>query len=71
MMKCSHCQGKMERKTAPFQISRKGYHLMLNAVPVWVCQQCGEVYFEEAEVESIQTALQKLDEQAEKLAVAA
>ncbi len=70
-MKCIHCQGKMERKTAPFQISRKGYHLMLTAVPAWVCQQCGEVYFEEAEVESIQNALQQLDEQAEKLAIAA
>ncbi|MDZ7333356.1 MAG: YgiT-type zinc finger protein [candidate division KSB1 bacterium] len=70
-MKCIHCQGKMERKTAPFQIHRKGYHLMLNAVPAWVCQQCGEAYFEEAEVDSIQTVLQKLDEQAEKLAKAA
>lgn len=70
-MKCIHCQGRMERKTAPFQINRKGYHLLLNAVPAWVCQQCGEVYFEEAEVESIQTALQKLDEQTEKLAIAA
>ena len=70
-MKCIHCQGKMERKTTPFQINRKGYHLMLTAVPAWVCQQCGEVYFEEAEVQSIQTALQKLDEQTEKLAIAA
>lgn len=70
-MKCIHCQGKMERKTAPFQIHRKGYHLMLNAVPAWICQQCGEAYFEETEVESIQSALQKLDEQTEKLAKAA
>jgi len=61
----------MERKTAPFQINRKGYHLMLNAVPAWVCPQCGEFFFEETEVESIQTALQKLDEQTEKLAMAA
>lgn len=70
-MKCIYCQGKMERKTAPFEIHRKGYHLMLTAVPAWVCQQCGETYFEEAEVESIQTALQKLDEQTENLARAA
>ena len=44
---------------------------MLNAVPAWVCPQCGEFFFEETEVESIQAALQKLDEQTEKLARAA
>ncbi len=44
---------------------------MLTDVPAWFCQQCGEAYFEESEVESIQTALQKLDEQTEKLAIAA
>lgn len=70
-MKCMHCQGKMERKTAPFQINRRGYHLVLDAVPAWVCKQCGEVYFEETEVESIQEALQDLDKRTEKLAVAA
>jgi YgiT-type zinc finger domain-containing protein len=61
----------MERTTAPFQINRKGYLLVLSAVPAWVCSQCGEVYFEEAEVEQIQEALQSLDERTEKLAIAA
>ncbi|NUO79833.1 YgiT-type zinc finger protein [candidate division KSB1 bacterium] len=70
-MKCMYCQGTMERKTAPFQINRKGYHLVLSAIPAWVCAQCGEVYFEEAEVEAIQGALQDLDERTEKLALAA
>jgi len=66
-----YCQGKMERKTAPVQINRKDYHLVLSAIPAWVCTQCGEVYFEEAEVESIQETLKALDEQTEKLAAAA
>jgi YgiT-type zinc finger domain-containing protein len=61
----------MERKTTPFQINRKGYHLVLDAVPAWVCTQCGEVYFEEAEVESVQDALHALDERTERLAIAA
>ena len=69
-MKCMHCKGKMEYITAPFQINRKGYHLMLDAVPAWVCNQCGEVYFEEAEVEAIQEVLKTLDERTEKLAAA-
>lgn len=69
-MKCIHCKGEMRRKTAPFQIDRKGYHLMFDAVPAWVCSQCGEVYFEEAEVDSIQGVLKILDKQTERLAVA-
>jgi YgiT-type zinc finger domain-containing protein len=52
----------MERGTAPFHIHRKGYHLLLDAVPAWVCQQCGEAYFEESEVEAIQAAISGLDD---------
>jgi YgiT-type zinc finger domain-containing protein len=69
-MTCMHCKGKMEYKTAPFQIDRKRYHLMLDAVPAWVCTQCGEVYFKEAEVETIQDVLKTLDERTGKLAAA-
>ena len=69
-MKCIHCNGEMKRKTAPFQIDKKGYHLMFDAVPAWVCSQCGVVYFEESEVNSIQAVLKILDEQAGKLPVA-
>lgn len=69
-MKCIHCKGEMERKTAPFQIDRKGYHLLFDTIPAWVCRQCGEAYFEESEVDAIQEVLKKLDKETEKLAVA-
>ncbi len=55
--------------TAPFHIDRKGYHLQFDAIPAWVCSQCGEVYFAEPEVEAIPQAIRNLDEQTEKLAV--
>ena len=70
-MKCIHCQGKMEQDTAPFHIDRKGYHLILDTIPAWVCRQCGEVYFEESEVDAIQRVIRALDKQTEKLAVSA
>ena len=41
-MKCIHCEGQMKKDVAPFHIDRKGYHLSLDAVPAWVCGQCGE-----------------------------
>ena len=66
-MKCTHCQGKMLRKTAPLQIDRKGYHLTLEAVPAWVCAQCGEAYFEEREVAEIQRVIEAVDQRTEKI----
>ena len=67
IMKCMHCQGRMEKGTAPFHIDRKGYHLTLDAVPAWVCQQCGEVYYDESEVDSIQEIIKTLEDRTEKL----
>ena len=69
-MQCIHCKGKMVRKTVPFQVDRKGYHLTLDTVPAWVCTQCGEPYFEKEAVDAIQEALQLLDERTEKIAFA-
>ena len=67
-MNCMYCQGKMKRGISPFHIDRKGYHLTMDSIPAWVCTQCGEAYFDEAEVEAIQGALGALDQQSEKLA---
>jgi YgiT-type zinc finger domain-containing protein len=66
-----HCQGKMTRGAAPFHIDRKGYHLVLDKIPAWVCSQCGEAYFGETEVDSIQSVIRALDAQLEKLAASA
>ena len=70
-MKCIHCQGFMERSTAPFHVDRKGYHLVLDKIPAWVCGQCGEAYFEESEVDSIQSIIETVDSEVEKLAAVA
>ena len=70
-MKCMHCQGTMKRGSAPFHIDRQKYHLTLDAVPAWVCQQCGEVYFEEPEVDSIQEIIRAVEDRAKKLTAAA
>jgi YgiT-type zinc finger domain-containing protein len=67
-MKCTYCQGRMKRGHAPFHADRNGYHLSLDAVPAWICSQCGEPYFEEREVRSIQRVLSGLDKQTTNLA---
>jgi YgiT-type zinc finger domain-containing protein len=69
-MKCVYCKGEMELKSSPFHVDRKGYHLVLDTVPAWICTQCGEAYFEESEVDVIQDILTRLDEGTQKLSVA-
>ena len=57
----------MRRSTVSFHIGRSGYHLALDAVPVWVCNQCGEPYFDERGVDTIQDTIHMLDEQTRQL----
>ncbi len=66
-MKCIHCKGLLVRRTAPFGVDRSGYHLHWDAIPAWVCTQCGEPLFEGREVDLIQQALMALDRESEKL----
>jgi YgiT-type zinc finger domain-containing protein len=60
-MECMHCKGRMTRAKAPFSLDRNGYHIAWDAIPAWVCGQCGEPFFESREVELIQKALTELD----------
>jgi hypothetical protein len=45
--------------------------LRFKQVVALICEQCGEVYFGEQETQTIQTALQQLDEQTRRLKIAA
>jgi hypothetical protein len=44
---------------------------MLDAVPAWVCTQCGEPYFEEKEVDAIQELVASVEERVGALALTA
>lgn len=61
----------MQRRTVPYHIDRKGYHLFFEKVPAWVCSQCGEPYFEEIEVEEIQSTIREIDKHVARFLVAA
>lgn len=68
-MECPFCTGKLVRKRESYTVSRNGYHLIIDDVPAWVCQQCGEPVFDEETVEAIQDLLREVDARLEKLAV--
>lgn len=63
-MQCMYCKGTMQHSAAPCSVDRKGYHVSWDAIPAWVCTQCGEPYFESREVEMIQKALAALEREA-------
>lgn len=66
-MTCLYCRGRMKRSKSPFEIEKGGYRLWLEQIPAWICTQCGETYFEEKEVNSIQKVIQAVDTQTEHL----
>jgi YgiT-type zinc finger domain-containing protein len=61
-MECLCCKAQMKKGTAPFSIDRNGYHISLDAIPAWVCEQCGELLLETQEVDTIQDTLAVLDQ---------
>jgi len=69
-MECLHCKGRLVKGTAPVSVDRSGYHLYWNAVPAWVCTQCGEPLFEGREVDVIQAVIRALDRESERLLAA-
>ena len=70
LMQCIHCKGRLERGVAAFSVDRRGYHVHWDAVPAWVCTQCGEPLFEARKVDLIQHALVALDRDSAKLIAA-
>lgn len=66
-MECMHREGQMARGHAPFHIDRKNVHISIDQIPAWICTHCGEVYFEDTEVETMQEIMKAVDEQAKKL----
>jgi len=66
-MKCLHCRGEMRRRVTPFHVDRSGVHVLLDAIPAWVCVQCGEPFFEEKEVDAIQDLVKTLELKAQVL----
>ena len=60
-MECLYCKSKLVRKRISFTATRRGYHLIIDDVPAWVCEQCGEPLFGEKTVDIIQDVLREVD----------
>ena len=65
-MKCLHCEAEVKMGTVPFHIDRNGVHVRLDEIPAWLCPQCGESFFEEEEIDSMQALVTVVEEQSHK-----
>jgi YgiT-type zinc finger domain-containing protein len=61
----------MEKATVSYTVDICGYHLFIKEIPAYVCSQCGEKYFEEKEVDAIQSMIKALEEKLQSVSVAA
>jgi len=61
MLRCLHCDGTLVRKKISYTMTHREHHLIIDDMPAWVCQQCGEPMFEEQAVDVVQKLLHELD----------
>lgn len=67
-MECIHCKGTLRAGKASYTVNRKGYHLILDEIPAFVCEQCGQPLFPQEAVRLVQEMIRSLDDRNEKLA---
>lgn len=67
-MECPYCQGKLVTGNTSYTVNRNGYHLIIDDVPVLICEQCHEPLFTEEAVHLVQKMIRVLDTQRKELA---
>ena len=43
---CSECGGKLREKLISQEFEREGRKVRLSGIRAWVCNRCGEIYFQ-------------------------
>ena len=72
-MECYYCKGDMKPGKVSHFVKRKGYQLIIDEVPAYICSQCGEHLFGKDSVDLIQEMTMELDtkiQQSQDIAVA-
>jgi YgiT-type zinc finger domain-containing protein len=60
-MECLSCKGALSKGTTHYTINRKGYHVLIDDLPAYICSQCGEALLPEEGVEKIQKIVDDMD----------
>ena len=54
---CSECKGRMRRKAITQEFEKEGVKVKLSGFKAWVCEKCGEIYFEPGGAEKVSRAV--------------
>ncbi len=54
---CNICQGRVEQALTTYTQWYEGRLIVIENVPAWVCQQCGETYYDPDVVDRIQDVI--------------
>jgi len=54
---CNVCHGRLEHKLVNYTQWYEGRLIVIENVPAWVCEQCGETYYDPDVVERIQNLI--------------
>lgn len=53
-MMCDRCHRNMENRLVTYSQFFEGKFVLIENVPAWVCEQCGEIYYDPEIVDRIQ-----------------
>jgi YgiT-type zinc finger domain-containing protein len=54
---CNVCHGKLEHALTTYTQHYKGRLIVVENVPAWICEQCGETYYDPDIVDRLQTLI--------------
>jgi YgiT-type zinc finger domain-containing protein len=60
-MKCPICKGEMEIEYMSYRVTRQGQPLLVEEVPTWVCERCGEYLVDEEVETAVEEMLDQVD----------
>ena len=66
-MEHTHCQEPLKAGRTSYTVNRNGYPLIINDVPILICEQCHEPLFTEEAVRLVQQMIRTLDIQRREL----
>ena len=55
--RCAVCSGQLHHTVTTYTQEYKGQIIVVENVPAWVCDQCGETYFDPDVVEQVQSLI--------------
>ena len=59
---CNECGGQFRRQSIRKEFEREGVRVKLDGIRAWVCETCGEVYFEPGGADRLADAVNSLFE---------